>query len=786
MKSTLSMLIHRLAYAACMFIGLLLIACQDTPSLYVTLAEWPLNAKNLHIRAIQDTQSVEFSDALLGQTHFIIPLSDFSDSPITIEVTALDADGCALGQSKVDVSVPSGIRRYSEQGVRIAMWPHPSCAIGVSILAGKGNIAARQVDFSCKGEHGTRCEKLVEKGSVMTLDAQGQTGVYTSWGTMCPKGAVCQFEVQRPAELAVSFLARACSADGWCRQAPEQPIERLWSIWGSAASDVWTVGDNGLIAHWDGMVWRMVAVDTDRHLRALWGSSASDIWAVGDGGTIIHWNGIQWNRVDVNVDSTADLYSIWGSGAQDVWVGGKEGRLLHWNGHSWTPFHLASNFTVFNMWGINSEKIWAVGQGGAISTWDGQAWTDQPAKITTADIRGIWGTSENDIWVVPNNSRPLHFDGRIWTSFYTSLSGNLGIWGNSPKNVWMVGFYGNVQHWDGTEWTFVDPSQPAYTPGWARFSVWGSSSDDVWTVGEFGTMTHWDGAGWTEHGILQDSVGIYSLLDIKGSSAIGLWAVGSGTNGGAIFHAEGNELKPVYQNTRHGLAKLWINSSTDIVALGQLDLILHYDGVRWNELPWPSIDHSGIYYGIWGDGTGDVWLVGQRGMIAHWDHSVRHWTTSSTGTQRHLFGIYGFGPNDIWAAGQELTHWDGRSWQTSAVVGDMYNIWGTTSNDLWAVGQGNKIYHWDGNSWKTSASPLQDHDIGAYVGLNAVWGSNASDVWVAGYRGNMAHWNGSSWREVASGTKNSLYGLWGTDSSKVWTVGVLDTVLLRVPPIIIP
>ncbi len=60
-------------------------------------------------------------------------------------------------------------------------------------------------------------------------------------------------------------------------------------MWGSSASDVFTVGDGGTILHSDGSSWSAMSSGTTNYLRGVWGSSGSNVFAVGDLGTILHY-----------------------------------------------------------------------------------------------------------------------------------------------------------------------------------------------------------------------------------------------------------------------------------------------------------------------------------------------------------------------------------------------------------------------------------------------------------------------------------------------------------------
>ena len=68
----------------------------------------------------------------------------------------------------------------------------------------------------------------------------------------------------------------------------------LNGVWGSSATDVFAVGDNGAIMHYDGTTWSTMSSGTTNDLNAVWGNSATDVFAVGDNGTIVHYDGTTW------------------------------------------------------------------------------------------------------------------------------------------------------------------------------------------------------------------------------------------------------------------------------------------------------------------------------------------------------------------------------------------------------------------------------------------------------------------------------------------------------------
>jgi hypothetical protein len=64
--------------------------------------------------------------------------------------------------------------------------------------------------------------------------------------------------------------------------------DTLDGVWGSSGSDVFAVGEDGTILHYDGSSWSSMSSGTGEWLYGVWGSSGSDVFAVGDSGTILH------------------------------------------------------------------------------------------------------------------------------------------------------------------------------------------------------------------------------------------------------------------------------------------------------------------------------------------------------------------------------------------------------------------------------------------------------------------------------------------------------------------
>jgi hypothetical protein len=272
----------------------------------------------------------------------------------------------------------------------------------------------------------------------------------------------------------------------------------LTAVWGSSADDVWAVGSDGAILHYDGETLEQVASTTTRSLHAIGGTGPTDIWAAGDEGTTLHWDGTRFEFVERF--EIATLLGINAIAPDNVWIVGviptdRLGFVRHYNGTEWTNARVPGSASLWEVWSSSAEDVWLVGtddvQSGLIYRGDGMDFA--PMEFEGKPLRGVWGSSPEDVWILPYDSAPQHWDGEAFTpdAEYEEERGMLGTWGSAPDDVWAVGLHGRIKHWDGEHWKISEPLVDQ--PLWA---VWGAASDDVWAVGGVGTILRWNGDHW--------------------------------------------------------------------------------------------------------------------------------------------------------------------------------------------------------------------------------------------------------------------------------------------------
>jgi photosystem II stability/assembly factor-like uncharacterized protein len=298
-----------------------------------------------------------------------------------------------------------------------------------------------------------------------------------------------------------------------------------------------------------------------------------------------------------------------------------------------------------------------------------------PAAVPTlapgSVMDSVWGASPSDIFVVGSTPTDggaiLHYDGLTWAPMHSGTSHKLNsVWGTSSRDVFAVGNTGTILHYDGSTWSPVQSG--TYN---VLINIRGVSSGDMFVVGQNATILHYDGKAW-------------SVMNDK-------WPV---------------QPAPVHEDRGVGdvapyLEGVWAASPTDVFAVGDFGLIMHYDGKAWSTMD------SGVKVelpDVFGTSGSDVFAVGEGETILHYDG--KSWSPVSIGASTKTLGTLWRTPEgDLFAAGDAgtIVHYDGKAWSPMGTVtnSDIYWLWGS-SNDLYAVGSNPAaILHYDGKAWST-------------------------------------------------------------------------------------
>ena len=165
--------------------------------------------------------------------------------------------------------------------------------------------------------------------------------------------------------------------------------ETAQRLWGKSSNDLYTVGNKGALAHYDGSDWQKIESGTELNIYDIYGQKSTNVeyeilcvaaeQSVSTDKKIIKIE----NNVPVNLSSSGILYSI-----RSVWFKPKSKYFVVGSG-------------IFSKIDINSN----------------QAWTSVGEEITEYYINSIDGNDLNDIVACGAYGELLHFNGKDWQSF---------------------------------------------------------------------------------------------------------------------------------------------------------------------------------------------------------------------------------------------------------------------------------------------------------------------------------------------------------------------------------
>lgn len=167
----------------------------------------------------------------------------------------------------------------------------------------------------------------------------------------------------------LSALAMRFDGDGWTDLAPPGD-DSFWWVTGSGPGEVWMVGENGRIAHYDGAAFTAHDFATSATLWGAWALSPTNIWVVGGtplGGTtepndlVLHGDGDSFTQVVLPEQLGKSLYKVWGTSSDDLYVVGESGTIWHKRGDDWTNESGAATSTLFTVFGCSASEVYAVG-----------------------------------------------------------------------------------------------------------------------------------------------------------------------------------------------------------------------------------------------------------------------------------------------------------------------------------------------------------------------------------------------------------------------------------------
>lgn len=232
----------------------------------------------------------------------------------------------------------------------------------------------------------------------------------------------------------------------------QQGVARLNAVYGLSNRDVWVAPSP---KHWNGIEWTSYTVTgiMTGSTTKIWGTSSDNLFFVGTNGSITHWDGAKFTRMESG--TTTDLYDISGTFNGKVYACGGEfsGTVLEYDGNSWKRVDSLSD-TRIGRWSMFAKNdFFAVGghdlrfidikYGDTLRTpprtvSEGGLGNGRP--IVTTSIRG---SSRRNVFAVGGWQYVIHYNGKSW-KWYEELWDLTGPTqysvGVTENNVFIVGY----------------------------------------------------------------------------------------------------------------------------------------------------------------------------------------------------------------------------------------------------------------------------------------------------------------------------------------------------------
>jgi photosystem II stability/assembly factor-like uncharacterized protein len=419
-------------------------------------------------------------------------------------------------------------------------------------------------------------------------------------------------------------------------------------LWGSSGDNVFTVGDNGTIQHYDGSSWQPMASGSTEDIFAIWGLPTGEIFAVTQH-AVLCYDGASWRHIFITDE---DLNDIWATSHDDVFVVGRGGAVLHYDGHAWVLTRLP--YGLNQIFGSASNDVYTAGDTNSrIYHFDGITW--QPALLPTFSFvtTSIWGTSPADMFAVGYGDEEgpdpsvFHFDGTEWhresIPFLIPFNRDLTMISGNEQSLFVGGDYSDFLRFDGEAWRGGSTSDGDYV---SDISAGPGNSLVVSTSG--GCVSSFDGASWTRH---------YCGGDVTYAWASALDDIFK-VAGSNIAHFDGRSWQSMPSNTTVDLNDVWGRSALEVYAVGDSGTVVHYDGQSCQPMQSNTTERL---LGIWGNAEIAV-VVGAHGIILHLQDG--QWLPVNSPTTKKLTGVWGAASNEIYAVGPRVVlHYDGSRWE---------------------------------------------------------------------------------------------------------------------------
>lgn len=318
------------------------------------------------------------------------------------------------------------------------------------------------------------------------------------------------------------------------------------------------------------------------------------------------WEALQSSLPDGGINPSTD-------GSTD---GTSSGGDMLLNG--WTPVFTSTGTPLNAISGISgiagtTDTIMAVGNTATVVRGSGVTFTSATITGTNSNLLALWMGGPTEVWTAGTMGQVWRTtDGTSWNNMNSGTAQTLrGIHARAGNSDIVVAGddNNNGRHWNGTDWANANHGRNDQ-----MYGVWASKAT-FWVVGtggDCGTATDPRGA-WDNISDVNNTPRINAVSGIDDGN---VWAV---TENGNLYKFNGPQTQWDYVASVPGsnLRALWIRSATEIWVAGvggTNGIVSRCDGnarTCVNQSSAALAQHT--ITGIWGNGTGGIWLTANSG-----------------------------------------------------------------------------------------------------------------------------------------------------------------------------
>ena len=288
---------------------------------------------------------------------------------------------------------------------------------------------------------------------------------------------------------------------------------------GSSDTNVFAVGKDGTIYHYDGSGWTDQTADNNdpnlEDLRDVHAVDTSVAFAVGKGGVILEYDGTDWDLGTLDTATDKEFKGVWAASSTEAFAVGKDGTVYMFDGTDWSDQSGAAgtgNGDDFeDAWG-DADDFYGLTKSGTLFHFDLGTSSWDAGPITTCDIdndltfKDLWGDASGDLFLAGKDKRPnpdeavvYQYDVSAGTctevgsttaiNKFEGISGSIGTGPGGGNEIYAVGKKGNYLYSDdgGATWTALAVAAPGDED---QKDVWVSGTGKTFIAGKKGQWSY--------------------------------------------------------------------------------------------------------------------------------------------------------------------------------------------------------------------------------------------------------------------------------------------------------